>query len=82
MIPQGLLRLGGGGVSARRLRKAARQVRRQVVRGAAARGRRRAWRRVLRVLAGVLRRAGRVNRRKKRPATYQTLLDPAHDGLS
>ena len=50
VVQHWLLLLGGGGFSARSQRKAARQVRRQAVRVAAALGRRRELRRVLRVL--------------------------------
>lgn len=82
VVQHWLLLLGGGGFSARSQRKAARVVRRQAVRVAAALGRRRELRRVLRLLAGLLRRCGRVNRRRRRPSTYQTLLNPARDGLT
>ena len=82
VVQHWLLLLGGGGFSERSQRKAARQVRRLALRVAAALGRRRELRRVLRVLAGVLRRCGRVNRRRKRPSTYQTLCNPGHVGLS
>jgi hypothetical protein len=82
MVVQHWLLLLGGGFSARSARQAARRVRRQAVRVAAALGRRRELRRVLRQLAGVVRRCCRVNRRRRRPSTYQTLVNPAHDGLT
>jgi Transposase DDE domain len=82
LVVQHWLVLLGGGFSARSQRLAARQARRQALRVAAVLGRRRELRRVLRVLASVLRRSGRVNRRRKRPSTYQTLVNPAHDGLT
>jgi hypothetical protein len=82
VVQHWLLLIGGGGFSARSQRKAARVVRRQAVRVAAALGRRRELQRVLRLLAGLLRRCGRVNRRRRRPSTYQTLVNPAHDGLT
>ncbi len=82
VVQHWLLLLGGGGFSARSQRKAARVARRQAVRVAAVLGRRRELRRVLRVLAGVLHRCGQVNRRRKRPSTYQTVVNPTHDGLT
>ncbi len=82
VVQHWLLLLGGGGFSERSPRKAARVVRRQAVRVAGALGRRRELRRVLRLLAGVVRRCGRLNRRRRRPSTYQTLCNPAHDGLT
>ena len=82
LVVQHWLLLLGGGFSDRSQRQAARQVRRQAARVAGALGRGRELRRVLRLLAGVLRRCGRVNRRRKRPSTYQTLVNPTHDGLS
>jgi Transposase DDE domain len=82
VVQHWLLLSGGGGFSERSQRKAARLVRRQAMRVAAALGRRRELRRVLRALAGLLRRGGRVNRRRRRPSTYQTLVNPAHDGLT
>ncbi len=77
-----LLLLGGGGFSERSQRKAARQVRRLAMCVAAVWDCRRELRRLLRLLAGVPRRCGRVNRRRGRPSTYQTLVNPAHDGLT
>jgi hypothetical protein len=82
VVQHWLLLVGGGSFSARSLRKAARVVRRLAACVAAALGRRRELRRVLRLLAGVLRRSGRVNRRRRRPSTYQTLLNPAKNGLT
>jgi Transposase DDE domain len=82
MVVQHWLLLLGGGFSDRSQRKAARQVRRQAVKVASVLGRGRELRRVLRLLAGILRRCGRVNRRRKRPSTYQTLVNPTHDGLT
>lgn len=76
------LLLLGGGFSDRSQRQAARPVRRRAVQVASALGRGRELRRVLRLLAVVLRRCGRVNRRRRRPSTYQTLCNPAHDGLT
>jgi hypothetical protein len=82
MVVQHWLLLLGGGFSDRSQRKAARVVRGQAQRVAAALGRGRQLRRVLRMLAGLLRRCGRVNRRRRRPSTYQTLCNPTHDGLT
>ncbi len=81
VVQQGLL-LTRGGFGARSRRQAARVVRRLALRVAEALGRRQELRRVLRLLAGLLRRCGRVNRRRRRPSTYQTLVNPAHDGLT
>jgi hypothetical protein len=74
--------VSGGGFSERSQGKAARVVRRQALRVASALGRRQELRRVLRLVGGLLQRSGRVNRRRRRPSTYQTLLNPAHDGLT
>jgi Transposase DDE domain len=77
-----VLLVRGGGFGARSLWKAARAVRRQALHLASALGRKRELRRVLRLLGRWLRAAGRVNRRRHRPSTYQTLLDPDHNGLT
>jgi len=82
VVQHWLLLMGGGGFSVRSQRKAARVVRRQAVRVAAALGRRRELRRVLRLLAGLLRRCGRVNRRRRRPSTYQTVVNPPQGCLT
>jgi hypothetical protein len=74
--------VGGGGFSERSARKAAKAVRRQALHLASVLGRTRELRRVLRLLGRVLRAGGRVNRRRRRPSTYQTLCHPEHSGLS
>jgi hypothetical protein len=82
VVQHWLLLLGGGGFSVRSQRKAARVVRRLAVGVASVLGRDRELRRLLRLLARMVRRCGRVNRRRRRPSTYQTLVDPAHCGLT
>lgn len=76
------LLVGGGGFSERSPRKAARAVRRQALHLAAVLGQKRLLRQALRLLQRLIRAAGRVHRRRQRPSTYQTLLNPEHDGLS
>jgi hypothetical protein len=57
-------------------------VRRPALHLASVLGQGRQLRRVLRLRQRLLPHAGRVNRRRRRPATYQTLLDPSPDGLT
>jgi hypothetical protein len=76
------LLVDGPGFSARSRWKAAKLVRRLALALAEVLGRPRALRRLLRRVRRLLHHSGRVNRRRKRPSTYQTLLDPGHDGLS
>lgn len=82
VVQHWVLLVSGGGFSERSLRKAAKAVRRQAWHLASALGRPRELRRVLRLLGRLLRAGGRVNRRRRRPSTYQTLLDPTHHGLT
>jgi hypothetical protein len=82
VVQHWVLLLGGGGFSEGSVRQAARVVRRRSLQLADALGCRRQLRRVLGRLGRLVRGSGRVNRRQRRPSTYQTLLDPEHDGLT
>lgn len=77
-----LLRCGGGGLGPQSLRKAARAVRRQIVHVAAVLHCVVGLTVALTVMQRMVAAAGKVQRRRRRPATFQTLLDPDHDGLS
>jgi hypothetical protein len=84
MVVQHWLLLGTGGAAfgKKSARKAARAVRRQVAHVAAVLPRAAEVVLALEVMARMVRAAGQVNSRRGRPSTYQTLLDPDHDGLS
>jgi Transposase DDE domain len=77
-----LLRCGGGGLGKKSLRKAARAVRSQIAHVAASLNCVLGLRVALTVLKRMVAAAGEVRRRSRRPATFQTMLDPDHDGLS
>lgn len=77
-----LLRCGGGGLGKKSLRKAARAVRSQIAHVAASLNCVMGLGVALTVLKRMVTAAGEVRRRSRRPATYQTMLDPEHDGLS
>jgi hypothetical protein len=77
-----LLSCGGGGLSQKSQRKAARAVRKQVGHVAAVLSRTAELLLALEVMTAMVAAAGQVNRRKRRPSTFQTILDPEHDGLS
>jgi len=77
-----LLGCGGGALGTKSQRKAARAVRHQVAHVAAVLRRTAELLQALEVLARMVAAAGVVRRRNGRPSTYQTLLDPDHDGLS
>jgi hypothetical protein len=77
-----LLRCGGGGLGKKSLRKAARAVRSQIGHVAAGLGCVVDLRSALAALTRMVAAAGEVHRRRRRPATFQTMLDPDHDGLS
>jgi len=76
-----LLCSGGSAFSQRSQRQAARAVRKQVSHVAAVLHRSAELVVALGVMARMVQAAGQVNRRRGRPSTYQTLLDPDHDGL-
>ena len=76
-----LLRCGGGGLGKKSLLEAARAVRSQIGHVAAVLGCVVVLRLALAVLTRMVAAAGEVHRRR-RPATFQTMLDPDHDGLS
>ena len=77
-----LLSAGGAAFGAKSRRKAARAVRRQMGHVAAVLLRTAELLRALGVLGDMVAAAGDVATRGARPSTYQTLLDPDHDGLS
>jgi Transposase DDE domain len=77
-----LLRCGGGGLGKKSLRKAARAVRSQIAHVAASLKCVMGLRVALTVMTRMVAAAGEVHRRQRRPATFQTMLDPDHDGLS
>jgi hypothetical protein len=77
-----LLRCGGAGLGKKSLRKATRAVRSQIGHVAAGLGCVVDLRLALAVLTRMVAAAGEVRRRRRRPATFQTMLDPDHDGLS
>jgi hypothetical protein len=77
-----LLRCGGAGLCRQSLRKAARAVRRQISHVAAVLGCAVGLVGALTVMKRMVAAAGEVRRRRGRPTTCQTLLDPEHDGLS
>src|SRR4051812_43668189 len=84
MVVQHWLLLGTGGAAfgKKSARQAARAVRKQVAHVAAVLPRAAEVVLALEVMARMVRAAGEVNSRRGRPSTYQTLLDPDHDGLS
>jgi hypothetical protein len=77
-----LLSCGGAAFGKHSQRKAARAVRQQMGHVAAVLVVSAELLRALAVVARMVAAAGAVNRRQGRPSTYQTLLDPDHDGLS
>jgi len=77
-----LLRCGGGGLGKKSLRKEARAVRRQISHVAAVLNSAAALMQALAVMARMVAAAGEVRRRRGRPGTAQTLIEPEHDGLS
>ena len=77
-----LLSCGGAAFSKKSRPKAARAVRAQVPHVAAVLHRTAELMVALEVMARMVAAAGEVRRRRGRPSTYQTLLDPDHDGLS
>ena len=77
-----LLSCGGGAFSQKSQRKAARAVRKQVGHVAAVLLSTAALVPALAVMARMVEAAGEVSTRQGRPSTYQTLVDPDHDGLS
>jgi hypothetical protein len=77
-----LLRCGGAGLGKKSVRKAARAVRQQIGHVAAVLFNQVALVAALAVMARMVAAAGDIHRRRRRPATYQTLFDPDHDGLS
>ena len=76
-----LLSCGGAAFSQKSQRKAARAVRKQVAAIATVLLRTTELVQTLEVMARMVQAAGELRRRKGRPSTYQTLLDPDHDGL-
>jgi hypothetical protein len=76
LVVQHWLLLTAGPLLGRSATKAARRVRRQALQLAAVLGVRRALRRALRQLQQQLRRGARVKRRRAKPATIQSLLNP------
>jgi hypothetical protein len=82
VVEHWLLLTEGPGSSERSRWKAARLVRRQAWQLACALTRPKELRRLLRLLQRLLHHSGRVNRRRRRPSAYQTVLDPIHDGLT
>ena len=77
-----LLACGGAAFSSKSVRKAARAVRQQISHVAAVLVRPAELLVALTVLARMVQAAGEVRRRRGRPSTYQTLVNPDHDGLS
>lgn len=77
-----LLATGGAAFSAQSRRQAAAAVRRQVGHVAAVLLRTAELLLALEVMARMVAAAGDVSRRNGRPSTFQTLLEPEHDGLS
>jgi hypothetical protein len=77
-----LLGCGGAAFSKKSQRKAARAVRDQVSHVAAVLLDAAALLLALEVMARMVAAAGEISTRKRRPSTFQTLLDPNHDGLS
>jgi hypothetical protein len=82
VVEQWLLLVSGGGFGERSVRRAARAVRGVALQLVSALGRRRAMRQVLELLRRLLAATGRINRRRRRPSTYQTLLNPDEHGLT
>jgi hypothetical protein len=76
-----LLASGGAGLGSQSQRKAARAVRSQISHVAAVVAEAALLAVALTVVARMVRAAGRVNRRTRRPATFQTLLHPEQNGL-
>jgi hypothetical protein len=82
MVVQHWLLLTAGPLLGRSATKAARQVRRQALRLARVLGGMRRLRQVLRRLQRQLERGCRVQNRKGKPSTLQTLLDPDHSSFA
>ena len=77
-----LLGCGGAAFSKKSQRKAARAVRKQVGHIAAVLLRTAELVLALEVMAQMVEAAGEISTRKGHPSTYQTLLEPDHDGFS
>jgi hypothetical protein len=82
LVVQHWVLLTAGPLLGRSAPKAARRVRQQALRLARAVGVGRPLRRVLRALLKRLARSGGVRKRRRHPATFQTLLNPDHNGFT
>ncbi len=81
MVVQHWVLLTAGSFLGRSTVKAAKRVRKQALRLARALGVVTHLRQVLRELQRRLAHGCRIRRRRRNPATFQTLIDPKHDGF-
>jgi hypothetical protein len=82
VVQHWVLLASGGTASGRSLRKAARKVRQHALHLASVLGVKRQLQAALRLIQRCLRQGCRVQKRKKKPSTYQLLLDPSRVSLN